>query len=255
MNINQALHELGVTDDTLTQSEKEALDRDGFLPLPGILEPEQAEKMRALVDELVGKESNQYDEGVDYLDDLVDKDPVLEVCFTHPRVLAAIAQVLGGEFKHHSLNSRISLPGYGQQRLHADWGKAVEPGDFYICNSIWLLVDFTEENGATRVVPGTHLSGELPSKDCPLDHTHDFSCNPLGAHPDEVKVLAPAGTVVVFNSHVWHSGTLNNSPSRRLALHSAFVRRDQEQLTGTRNKIRPETYNRLNEAARYILDL
>ena len=53
MNMKQALYEMGVSDYTLTQAEKGALDRDGFLPLPGNLAPEQEEKMGVRLDELV----------------------------------------------------------------------------------------------------------------------------------------------------------------------------------------------------------
>jgi ectoine hydroxylase-related dioxygenase (phytanoyl-CoA dioxygenase family) len=153
---------------------------------------------------------------------------------------------LGGEFKLSSLNSRAALPGQGLQALHADWGKAVEPGDYYVCNSIWLLDDFTEENGATRVVPGTQRSGKLP---------RDVMDNPADPHPDERLLIAPAGTVVIFNSHTWHGGTLNRSAKRRRAMHSYFCRRDQPQQLDQRKYSRPETYARLSEAARYILDV
>jgi ectoine hydroxylase-related dioxygenase (phytanoyl-CoA dioxygenase family) len=171
---------------------------------------------------------------------------MFEICFTHPRVLAAISHVLGGEFKLSSLNSRASLPGQGLQEMHPDWHGPVEPGDYYVCNSIWLLDDFTEQNGATRVVPGSHRSGKVP---------RDVMKDPKDPHPDEVKLLAPAGTVVVFNSHTWHGGTLNTSQNRRRAMHSYFCRRDQQQQLDQRKYIRPETYNRLSEAARYILDV
>ena len=247
MNMKQALYRMGVGDDTLAEAEKEALDRDGFLLLPGILTREQAANMGARIDELVARGySVRHQEGVDTLDDVIHKDPMFEVCFNHPRVLAAVSHVLRSEFKLHSVNSRIALPGYGLQKLHADWDRAVKPGDHYICNSIWALVDFTENNGATRVVPGSHRSGKVPS---------EVMRDLLDPHPDEVKLVAPVGTVIVFNSHLWHGGTHNASPFRRRALHSAFVRRDQEQQNDQRKVIRPEMYARLNEAARYILDV
>ena len=252
MNIKDVLEALGVRNDTLTHLEQEALDRDGFLPLVDILTPQQVAAMGARLDELValegeqaGKEVHQ-EVGTDRLSDLVNKDSMFEVCFTHPRVLAAIAHVLGGEFKLSSLNSRAALPGQGLQALHADWGNAVVPGDYYVCNSIWLLDDFTEENGATRVVPGTHQSGKMP---------REVMDNPADPHPDEVLLTAPAGTVVIFNSHTWHGGTLNRSTKRRRAMHSYFCRRDQTQQLDQRQYIRPETYARLSEAARYILDV
>jgi len=252
MDMQQTLQALGVHKDTLTQVEKDRLDQDGFLPLPNILTREQVQAMAARLDELValegenaGKEVHQ-EVGTDRLSDLVNKDPMFDVCFTHPRVLAAIAHVLRGDFKLSSLNFRTALPGLGLQALHADWGVAVEPDDYYVCNSIWLLDDFTADNGATRVVPGSQRSGKLP---------REVMADPSAAHPDEILLIAPAGTVVVFNSHTWHGGTLNRSPNRRRALHSYFCRRDQPQQLDQRQYIRPETRARLSEAARYILDV
>jgi ectoine hydroxylase-related dioxygenase (phytanoyl-CoA dioxygenase family) len=252
MDIHEALTKLGVRDDTLTQAEKDQLDRDGYLPLYNILSSEQVQQFGTRLDELsriegekAGLEVHQ-EVGTDRLSDLVNKDPMFEICFTHPRLLAGISHVLKGEFKLSSLNSRAALPGQGLQALHADWSGAVAPGDYYVCNSIWLLDDFTAENGATRVVPGSHRSGKVPQ---------NVMSDPREAHPDEVLLLAPAGTVVIFNSHTWHGGTLNVSPNRRRAMHSYFCRRDQPQQLDQRKYIRPETYERLSEAARYILDV
>lgn len=252
MGIEDALHALGVREDTLTGEEKARLDRDGYLPLPGILTPEQVDQLGARLDQLTaeegaaaGKEVHQ-EAGTDRLSDLVNKDPRFTVCFTHPRVLAGIAHVLRGEFKLSSLNARAALPGQGLQGLHADWGGPVAPGDYQVCNSIWLLDDFTETNGATRVVPGSHRSGAMPRDEMP---------DATAPHPGEVKLLAPAGTVVIFNSHAWHGGTRNTSPNRRRALHAYFCRRHHPQQLDQRTYLRPETSARLSEAARYLLDV
>jgi len=252
MNTTEALYVLGVRDDTLTQTERTRLDTDGFLPLPGILTPQQiaaiTSRLAALLEEegeQAGKEVHQ-EAGTNRLSDLVNKDPIFTICFTHPRVLAGIAHVLDRDLKLSSLNSRAALPGEGLQALHADWSSPVAPGAYQVCNSIWLLDDFTEQNGATRVVPGTHRSSSLP---------RDAMPDPKAAHPHEQKILAPAGTVVIFNSHVWHGGTLNSTDRPRRALHSYFCRRDQPQQLDQRAYIRPATYDRLSEAARYILDI
>ena len=252
MNVQEALTTLGITDDTLTQPEKDFLDQNGYLPLANMLSPEQIARMRSRLDELIaaegedaGKEVHQ-EAGTIRLSDLVNKDPIFEVCFTHPRVLAGIAHVLNYDLKLSSLNSRAALPGEGLQALHADWSSPVAPGAYQVCNSIWLLDDFIEQNGATRVVPGTHRSSSLP---------RDAMPDPKAAHPHEQKILAPAGTVVIFNSHVWHGGTLNSTDRPRRALHSYFCRRNQPQQLDQRAYIRPATYQRLSEAERYILDV
>jgi len=252
MNTAEALAALGVREDTLTDAEKQTLDRDGYLPLYNILTPQQVAQFGARLDALTNIEGDKaglevhQEAGTDRLSDLVNKDPMFELCFTHPRVLAAIAYVLGGDLKLSSLNARAALPGQGLQALHADWGGPVAPGEFQVCNSIWLLDDFTENNGATRVVPGSHVSGSTPQLSM---------ADPKAAHPNEVKLLAPAGTVVIFNSHTWHGGTLNTSQNRRRAMHSYFCRRHQPQQLNQRNYIRPETLARLSDAAKYVLDV
>ncbi len=252
MNMSEALTALGVRDDTLTEAEREQLDRDGYLPLRGILSAAQVAAFGARLDALTAEEGSRaglevhQEAGADRLSDLVNKDVMFDACYTHPRVLAAIAHALGGDLKLSSLNARAALPGQGLQALHADWGGPVEPGDYQVCNSIWLLDDFTETNGATRVVPGTHRSGAMPQQ---------VMADPKEPHPDERLLLAPAGTVVIFNSHTWHGGTLNRSAHRRRAMHSYFCRRSQKQQLDQRKYVRPETLARLSPAARHILDV
>lgn len=73
--------------------------------------------------------------------------------------------------------------------------------------------------------------------------------------PGEVLLLAPAGTVVVFNSHLWHGGTVNRSSRPRRALHSYFTRRGDTQQLDQRKYVRPETLARLSPASRFILDV
>jgi ectoine hydroxylase-related dioxygenase (phytanoyl-CoA dioxygenase family) len=249
MDIATALSDLGVSAGQLTRADKERLDEDGFLPLPGILDAERLEVIRRRLAELAAAEGQQagtevhQEEGTDRLADLVNKDPVFDVCFTHPQVLAAMAYVLG-DFTLSSLNARAALPGHGQQRLHADWGVAVEAGNYRVCNSIWLIDDFTQANGPTRVVPGSHRSAQLP---------REVMADPFGPHPAEVQVLGEAGTVVIFNSHLWHGGTRNVSGRPRRALHSYFCRRGLKQQLDQRAYVRPETLARLTPAARYIL--
>lgn len=252
MQLSEALTSLGVTDQTLTQAEKDQLDRDGFLPLLNILSPQQIAQITKRTDEMIaeegqdaGKEVHQ-EAGTTRLSDLVNKDPIFEICFTHPRVLAAISHVLNGSLKLSSLNYRAALPGSGLQGLHADWSGAVAPNDYFVCNSIWLLDDFTESNGATRLIPGSQRSGKVP---------RDVMSDPSQPHPDEILLTAPAGTVVIFNSHTWHGGTLNTTDRPRRAMHSYFTRRDQQQQLDQKAYIRPDTYQRLSPAARFILDV
>lgn len=252
MSITDALYALGVRDDTLTEAEKAQLDRDGFLPLYGVLTPDIATMMNVRLEELLEAEGDlagtevHQEAGTNRLSNLVNKGGVFEIPVSHPRVLAGIAHVLQGDLKLSSLNYRAALPGKGLQHLHADWSGPTPPGEFFVCNSIWLLDDFTPENGATRVVPGSHNSGKTP---------RDEMDDPAATHPREVILTAPVGTVVIFNSHTWHGGTLNRTDKPRRALHSYYCRRDQPQQCDQKKYLSPERVAQLPAAVRVILDI
>ncbi|HEX6889567.1 MAG TPA: phytanoyl-CoA dioxygenase family protein [Chryseolinea sp.] len=254
------LRELGVRDSTLTPAEKEFLDQKGYLNLGQLLTSLQVETINAKISWLMTSEGEQAgselldspyirhpkEAGADRLADLVNKGNVFDVFYTHPRVLAGIAHVLGESIKLSSLNYRAAKPGMGLQKLHVDWHEAVAPGEYKVCNSIWLLDDFSKENGATRIVPGTHLSGVLPQDTLP---------DPEAPHPDEAIIEAPAGSVFIFNSHAWHGGTTNHTGKIRRSIHSYFCRSDQPQQVDQSRYIKTETLNRLSPAAVKVLGL
>lgn len=253
LTTSAALDGLGAQPELLTAADRRALDEDGYLVIPDAIDADHVARLRARFDELIAEEGDEagievhQEAGASRLADLVNKGPVFDVCWTHPKQLAAVAHVLGGrEMRLSSLNGRAALPGAGLQGLHADWGRGVEPGDFYVCNSLWMLDEFTAENGATRVVPGSHLSRSVPK---------DALDDPIALHPDERIVTGTAGTVVVFNSHLWHGGRLNRSERPRHALHGYFGRRDTPQQLVQRDYIRAETVRRLSPAALYLLDV
>lgn len=249
---------LGVTRATLSQEEKEKLDRDGFLNLGKLLSDEELQTIRQKISHLLYIEGENAgselldspyirhpkESGADRLADLVNKGSEFDIFYTHPKVLAAISYVLGPSIKLSSLNYRAAKPAAGLQKLHVDWHEAVEMGDYKVCNSIWLLDDFYQENGATRVIPGSHLKSSLPQ---------DVLDDPLASHPEEVIIEAPAGSVVIFNSHTWHGGTINQTASPRRAIHSYFCRYDQPQQVDQKRYIKQETLDRIPEAAAKIL--
>jgi ectoine hydroxylase-related dioxygenase (phytanoyl-CoA dioxygenase family) len=250
MTSEEALYALGVRDDTLTPEQKARLDTDGYLPLPGILSREQVEALRARQAELLAEEGDtagtevHQERGTDRLSDLINKDPLFHIVLTQPTVLAAIAHVLKSDFQLSSLNSRNALPGQGLQGLHADWGRLETPGDYQVCNSLWLLDDFTPDNGATRVVPGTHRGTQTPS---------DVMKDPSAPHPDELVLQGKAGDVVVVNSHTWHGGTTNRTQNSRRVMHGYFCRRRQPQQLDQQKYLRPTTWDQLSPASRVIL--
>jgi ectoine hydroxylase-related dioxygenase (phytanoyl-CoA dioxygenase family) len=244
----------------LTKEEIEFLDNYGYLNLGQLLTPIQVKEVNERIIELMEFEGenagaelaeSKYirhpkEEGADRLADLVNKGSVFDVFYTHPRVLAGIEAVLGQAYKLSSLNYRAAKPNKGHQKLHVDWKNAAVDGTYKVCNSIWLFDDFTEHNGSTRIVPKTHKLSILPD---------EAMADPNDKHPDEIRIIAPAGSVFIFNSHVWHGGTTNLTAHDRRSIHSYFCTRDQPQQIDQKKYITQETLLRIDEKSKYILDV
>lgn len=251
MNFSRALEDLGITENALLEQNKTELDEKGYTVLPGLIDGAWLAELRQRFESLceaegaaAGIEVDQ-EAGTRRLADLVNKGEAFDRVYTHPTVLAAIHHVIGRDFKLSSLNARDALPGEGHQGLHTDWPEDYD-GRFHVCNSIWLLDDFTEENGCTRLVPGTHRGR----------HPGNVLEDAMAPHPKEEHLVAPAGSVAVFNSHTWHGGTQNRTKdAKRRALHCYFAAREHEQQLDQREYMRHETWKRISPGARYIVDV
>ena len=242
--IEDVLNERGVTDATLARAEKESLDRDGYVVLPDIIDAGWLTRLRTAFEKAVAQErttANDKQSGTRHANDLIQKDEAFDGVLTHPKILAACYHTLRRSFKVLVLGGRDPLPGYGQQGLHTDWLPRAAPSEpFSVVTAIWLLDDFIKNNGATRLIPGSHLTlNPLPK---PMRQ-------PESQHPDQRLVIAKAGSALVFNGHLWHSGTRNESNFSRRVLQCQFVARDMVRPAETR----PDFPERLTPSARYIL--
>ena len=166
----ECLEELGVKESMLSDEELDSLDQNGFLILPVRLTPPLSTRCglastiswppKATKPGSRSARRRLGPAGQPGREGLAVR-PLLDV----PPQLAAVAHVFAGhDFKLHSVNGRSAHPGHGLQALHTDWHEPVDPGDYQVCNSIWMLDAFTEENGATRVVPGSHRWGRVPKE-------------------------------------------------------------------------------------------
>jgi ectoine hydroxylase-related dioxygenase (phytanoyl-CoA dioxygenase family) len=230
---------------------KRELAETGFTVLENYMGPAMLATMRARVDELLAQEGAsagsefKTEEGARRLANLVDKGEVFREAIARPEMLALVQSVLGDGFKLSSLNMRSANPRSSSvQPLHIDMGLLPDQKGYAVCNCIWLLDDFTEQNGALRVVPGSHNWHRKPQ---------DELSDPYAHHPQELLVTGKAGTVVVMNAHTWHGGTANRTDKERRALHSFFCRHDIPQQQYQKKLLRPETQSALSENLRKIL--
>lgn len=147
------------------------------------------------------------------------KVPVLE------SVLPIVEGVLDEGCLISSLSSIAIAPGERAQPIHAD-DQAIgleRPHKPLVCNSMWALTDFTEENGATRLVPGSHKYNHPP------EYGPDI-------HYESIPAEMKRGSVLVWNGSLWHGGGANSADARRIGLAmnycAGFIRQQENQQLG-----------------------
>lgn len=184
------------------------MDVYGFTLIENVLNAETVSAMRNTLTEWEAKvgDEQRFLGQASHVSNLPTLDPIFHQTLDHPRILPIVEHVLGQAIILGSLNARIVRPDDGAQGLHSDIREdLLNMASPVMVNTVWLLDDFTSENGATRIVPGSHKSG-------------------LGRVPEGVEVMhvfeaiAPAGSVLVFNGQCWHGGGNNQTQRNRHAM-------------------------------------
>jgi hypothetical protein len=236
-----------------SEEERHRLDTEGFLVLSDFMGEGLLAALRQRIAELFAAEGERAgaefkpEPGCRRLANLADKGEVFREIIALPRVLQYVGHVLGPQLKLSSLNARSIPPhGAGAQPLHADMSAVPDEKGYWVCNTVWMLDDFTAENGALRAVPGSHRLRQLPQQ---------ALADPLAPHPDQVLITGSAGTVVVLNAHLWHAGTANRSAAPRTAVHGFYCRRDKPQQQYQKQLLRPKVQQALSPQLRQLLAL
>ena len=234
----------------LSAAHKQQLDELGYLVLPDLLPAPRVAELRDRLEALWTAEGDdagsefRLEPGTRRLANLVDKSEIFAELIVMPAILECVAHVIGPDIKLSSFNARSTNPHNDDaQPWHADAGAVADAHGYWVCNTIWMLDDFTPENGATRMIPRSHTWGRLPEPGCK---------DPL---PGEELVCGKAGTVVVMNTHMWHGGTANRTDRCRRALHGFYTRRDKPQQQYQKALLRAETVAQLTLLQRQVLAL
>jgi hypothetical protein len=225
MTIEEAMAALGVTARSLSEEDRRSLDEKGFVVFDKAARPLVLADLRASFERLMKlRRPAQVEPGARTLSELVDQGPCYDAVYSHPRVLAAVHHLFQGPFRLASLEARDPIQGNGEQPLHTDWDKG-EIG----ATALWMVDDFAEDNGAFRVVPGSHRAA--PDSRAPFT---------LGG---------PAGSIAVLDGRLHRAGGLNRSPRKCRTVLAKFVR------TAHPRRLTPssETAARLSAAHRFIL--
>ncbi|KRR29185.1 phytanoyl-CoA dioxygenase family protein [Bradyrhizobium retamae] len=148
---------------------------------------------------------------------LVNKGEIFRRLMVNPVVLTLMRHVLGEDILLSNHIANIAHKGGLMGKLHGDQVPIETPFPL-MANCIWMLHDFTEEKGATRVVPGSHRLAQHP---------------PAEAF-ETVPAIGPKGTIMIFEGRLWHATGANLTDEPRYALLTAYSRavvRQQENFT------------------------
>jgi hypothetical protein len=208
----------------LTETQTTQLDQDGYTLLPAVLTPAEIDQLTTYLEQLWQQEgeeasSENYQEAAARrLANLANKGDIFRTIFMHPLVLTAAEHVIGPDIRLSMLNARDARPhSGGEQAFHCDTDKGGKPDDkgYYAFTAVWMLDDFTPENGATRIVPGSHRTGLVP---------REGMADIWAKHPQEITVSGRRGDVLIFNGHCWHAGGKNETDHTRRAILVHYLR-------------------------------
>ena len=182
---------------------------------------------------------------------LLNKGAVFRELLTHPLVEAALPQVIGKRYLLSSLSAMIMNKGGVAQVLHSDQQFApFQTPVALVCNIVWMLVDFTEANGATRLVPGTHL---LPPPTIRFETGADGERKLVQEDVRPVIAEAPAGSALVFDGRIWHGAGANQTDTPRPALFSYYCQPYVRQQENIAMSLNDEVYQALSEQEKALI--
>jgi ectoine hydroxylase-related dioxygenase (phytanoyl-CoA dioxygenase family) len=160
----------------------------------------------------------------------------------HPNVLPIVEGVLDAGCLISSLSSIAICPGETPQPIHADDQliPIPKPHPPTVCNTMWALTDFTEANGATRVIPGSHLADASPR---------------FGTHYDSVAAEMARGSVLIWHGSLWHGGGANTTDQRRVGIAmnycAGYIRQQENQQLGIPREVAAGFEERLQRLCGY----
>ena len=237
---------------------RELTEGAGFYVVERLFAPDQVATARRLVLELAAVQPPEIDDAdalstlsaTDHVWNLIDKGSVFEDMVQHPLILDVFSRILGSAFKLGSFAARVVGPGAEPQVPHIDYpywdlyDRETFPrninGSFFMnCQSTIMLDEFTVQNGATMVAPGTQLRGYFPD-------------------PDEfdqmmTQTTGPAGSVMLMTGLLWHGSGRNTTTQPRVGILGQYLPKFVKPMEDQLQSVRPEVIAKASPTLRNLL--
>ena len=183
---------------------------------------------------------------------LIDKGEIFRTMAAESRMLAILEPLLGRGLSLCSIAANVLYPGAPAQEPHIDYPywdlhtrenfpNTLNASFFLGIESLIMLDELTEENGATALVPGSQKWASWPTS--------------AAFEAKKVRLTGPAGTLVLFPAFMWHAGQENRSDAPRAVVLGCHVSKFVRPIEDWKAGLRPETVGALSPRLRELLYL
>jgi hypothetical protein len=197
-------------DPAIIDADMAALDRDGYVIWENLLSVDECQQIRDVVTPWLGHTGRNAFEGrrTQRIYSVLSRTRVCDRLADHPRVLAVLDRLLMTNYLLSALQAINIQPGESAQLPHHDDGfyPIPRPRAPLTAATIWGIDDFTADNGATVLIPGSHR----------------WEARPPGPDDASKPVVMPAGSCVFFVGTLWHGGGANTTEDARLAVTAQY---------------------------------
>ncbi|MGH8016934.1 MAG: phytanoyl-CoA dioxygenase family protein [Opitutaceae bacterium] len=182
-----------------------ALKRDGYCVMKGVIPADEVAAVRDSIEKTVRKHTMlPLPKG--FVTGLLRLDQSIAPYLAEPRLMTVVDRLFGDNARVSMLSGALNGPGIKRGDVHADWPfnqnsnariRAPYPDVLVNLVTMWMLTDYTVENGGTIVIPGSHKRDYAPK--------HGTRYDPKATYEGEVQLVGKAGDVGLFDARTWHA--------------------------------------------------
>jgi len=194
---------------------------DGFCVIEGAIPADDVSAVRESVERSTAEHGRKEARvrGIGHVPGFMRYNQSLAPYVADPRLMALIEGLLGPAARVSYVTATINHPGNRRGSWHADWpfnqknaGRipAPYPDAVMHLTTLWMLSPFTDANGGTLLVPGSHRQ--------PTNPTADMGVSPDAVYPTEINATGSAGSVLVLDSRIWHATAANETDEPRVSV-------------------------------------
>ena len=194
----------------------------GFCQVPGVIPATVCVEIAQRLQDVVSREGSgsSAPESIGFVPGVINHDQSFADYLAEPRLLKLCTALLGHDIRISFTSVIINQPGNLRGGWHADWPfnqtnaghvAVPYPDQLMHLTTLWMISEFTAQNGGTLVVPASHRLPTNPT-------APDCQTNAQDSHPDEQQMTGPAGSVLVMDSRLWHATAPNLTETDRVAL-------------------------------------